>query len=138
MLSLQQAVLLYGWINRLYKFVSSFLCTGQTFFYAFCPFELISESHCNAVHIRSVKYCFKFKGSDRILSVTLYSNTFAKDGQMIGKVSRNTVTLENMIAAIISENRGLDPFMVQHSAILLQQQIIKMLQLGRCVNVLDL
>lgn len=79
-----------------------------------------------------------FNKSDNILSVTLYSNGFTKEGEMIGRVTRNTVTLENMIADIIDENRGMDPYMVQHSAILLQQQIIKMLQQGKCVNVLDL
>lgn len=79
-----------------------------------------------------------FNKSDSVLSVTLYSSKLTKEGEMIGKVTRNTVTLENMIAAIIEENRGLDPYMVQHSAILLQQQILKMLQLGKCVNILDL
>lgn len=79
-----------------------------------------------------------FNKSDNVLSVTLYSTGFSKNGEMIGKVTRNTVTLENMIADIIDENRGMDPYMVQHSAILLQQQIIKMLQQGKCVNVLDL
>lgn len=79
-----------------------------------------------------------FAKADALVSITLHKSPLSKEGENYGKVTRNTVTLENMIAAIKEENRGLDPFMVQHSAILLQQQIIKMLQQGNSVNVLDL
>jgi len=79
-----------------------------------------------------------FNKSDNVLSVSLISSNFTKNGEMIGKVSRNTATLENMISDIIDENRGIDPYMINHSAILLQQQIIKNLKAGKAVNVLDL
>ena len=79
-----------------------------------------------------------FNKADSLVSVTLHHSTLSEDGVNYGKVTRNTVTLENLIASIIDENRGIDPYLIQHSAILLQQQIIKMLQLGNSVNVLDL
>lgn len=79
-----------------------------------------------------------FNKADSILSVTLHASQFSKDGEHFARVSRNTVTLENIIADIIQENRGLDPFMIQHAATLLQQQILKQLSQGKCVNVLDL
>lgn len=79
-----------------------------------------------------------FKTSESLLSVTLHSGGFTKNGDHYARVTRNTVTLENIIADIISENRGLDPYMIQHSATLLQQQILKQLRQGKCVNILDL
>ena len=79
-----------------------------------------------------------FKKSDNLLSVTLYDSAFLKEGEYVGKVTRNTVSLENLIADILEEHSGLDPFVIQHSAILLQQQMLKMLQQGKGVNVLDL
>lgn len=80
----------------------------------------------------------EFNNSDNLLSITLYNSGFSKDGEHYARVTRNTVTLENLIAEIINENRGMDPFVIQHSAILLQQQIIKNLSLGKGVNILDL
>ena len=79
-----------------------------------------------------------FKKSDNLLSVTLYDSAFLKEGEYVGKVTRNTVSLENLIADILEDHSGLDPFVIQHSAILLQQQMLKMLQQGKGVNVLDL
>lgn len=79
-----------------------------------------------------------FNKADSILSVTLHSSQFSKAGEHYGRVSRNVVTLENIIADILEENRGLDPYMIQHSATLLQQQFLKQLSLGKGVNVLDL
>lgn len=79
-----------------------------------------------------------FNKAESLVSVTLHRSAFSKNGENYGKVTRNTVTLENLIASIIEENRGLDPYMVQHSAVLLQQQILKMLQQGNAVNILDL
>ena len=46
-----------------------------------------------------------FKNADSILSVTLRKNQFsAEENSFIGRVTRNTVTLENLIAR---ENRQL-------------------------------
>lgn len=79
-----------------------------------------------------------FKKSDNLLSVTLYDSALVKEGEHVGRVTRNTVSLENLIAEISEDNTGLDPFVVQHSAILLQQQMLKMLRQGKGVNILDL
>lgn len=79
-----------------------------------------------------------FNKADSILSVTLHSSQFSKDGEHYARVSRNTVTLENIIADILEENRGIDPFMIQHAVTLFQQQILKQLSQGKGVNVLDL
>jgi len=79
-----------------------------------------------------------FEKADTPVSVTLHSSGFTKDGEHYIKVSRSTVTLSNMLAEIIEENRGLDPYMIQHAATLLQQQILKSLSHGKSVNILDL
>jgi len=79
-----------------------------------------------------------FNGPDSALSVTLYNSGFSKDGNLSGRVSRRIITLENILSMISQENTGLAPYAVQHSAILIQQQILKMLRLGYGVNVLDL
>ena len=79
-----------------------------------------------------------FKKSDSLLSVSLSSSGLLKEGEHIGRVTRNTVSLENLIAEISEVNTGLDPYVIQHSAILLQQQILKSLRQGKGVNILDL
>jgi len=75
---------------------------------------------------------------DQKLVVTLYSNGLTKDGERVCKISRNTVTVENMIASILEENRGMDPVAFQHAVIMLQEQILKQLKMGNSVNILDL
>ncbi len=79
-----------------------------------------------------------FDKSNSLLSVTLCKSALTKDGEHYARVTRNTVTLENMIANINNENRGLDPYLIQHAATLLQQQILKELSVGNSVNILDL
>jgi len=55
-----------------------------------------------------------FKNADSILSVTLRKNQFsAEENSFIGRVTRNTVTLENLIASISEKNAGVSPYMIQ-------------------------
>ena len=51
-----------------------------------------------------------FKNADSILSITLRKNWFsAEENSFIGRVTRNTVTLENLIASISEKNPGVSP-----------------------------
>lgn len=79
-----------------------------------------------------------FKKSDNMLSVTLSNTGFVKDGEHVGRVTRNTVSTENIIAEIIENNTGLDPFTIQHAANLLQQAMLKMIRQGKAINILEL
>lgn len=78
------------------------------------------------------------ENSNATLSVTLYQNHLKKDGSYFARVSRNTATFNNVISEIAEENKGLDPHLLQYSAILIQKKILKMLEQGKAVNILDL
>lgn len=66
-----------------------------------------------------------FKNADSILSVTLRKNQFsAEENSFIGRVTRNTVTLENLIASISEKNAGVSPYMIQHMANLLGDEML--------------
>lgn len=78
------------------------------------------------------------ENSSSILSVTLHENNFTKDGTYYATVSRNTATFKNILSEIAEDNKGMDPFMLQYAAILIQKKILKMLEQGKAVNVLDL
>ena len=80
----------------------------------------------------------KLENSSSILSVTLHENNFTKDGTYYATVSRNTATFKNILSEIAEDNKGMDPFMLQFAAILIQKKILKMLEQGKAVNVLDL
>lgn len=80
-----------------------------------------------------------FKNADSILSVTLRKNQFSTDGKsFIGRVTRNTVTLENLIASIADKNEGVSPYMIQHVAYLLGKEMMKACQNGNAVEVLGM
>lgn len=79
-----------------------------------------------------------YKKSDNLLSVTLHTNTLSKEGYYYGKVTRNTVTLENIISEICDDSTGIKPDMVQYIAVLIQKQMLKALSLGKAVNVFDM
>ena len=80
-----------------------------------------------------------FKNADSILSVTLRKNQFSTDeNSFIGRVTRNTVTLENLIASISEKNAGVSPYMIQHAANLLGNEMLKACQNGNAVDVLGL
>ena len=78
------------------------------------------------------------ENSSSILSVTLHGNNFTKDGSYYATVSRNTATFKNILSEIAEDNKGMDPFMLQFAAILIQKKILKLLEQGKAVNVLDL
>ena len=80
----------------------------------------------------------KLENSSSILSVTLHENNFTKDGSYYATVSRNTATFKNILSEIAEDNKGMDPFMLQFAAILIQKKILKMLEQGKAVNILDL
>lgn len=80
-----------------------------------------------------------FKNADSILSVTLRKNQFSQEeNSFIGRVTRNTVTLENLIAAISEKNPGISPYMIQHVANLLGDEMLKSCQNGKSVDMLGL
>ena len=80
----------------------------------------------------------KLENSSSTLSVTLHKNNFMKDGTYCATVSRNMATFKNILSEIAEDNKGVDPFMLQFAAILIQKKILKMLEQGKAVNVLDL
>ena len=80
-----------------------------------------------------------FKKADSILSVTLRKNQFSDaENCFVGRVTRNTVTLENMIASISEKNEGVSPYMIQHVAKLLGDEMLQSCQNGNAVDVLGL
>ena len=81
----------------------------------------------------------QFKNANSILSVTLRKNQFANDdSSFIGRVTRNTVTLENLIASISEINSGISTYMIQHVANLLGNEMLKACQNAKSVDVLGL
>ena len=80
-----------------------------------------------------------FKNADSILSVTLRKNQFSTEQtSFIGRVTRNTVTLENLIASISEKNAGVSPYMIQHVAKLLEDEMLSACQNAKAVDVLGL
>jgi len=80
-----------------------------------------------------------FKNADSILSVTLRKNQFsANENSFIGRVTRNTVTLENLIASIAEKNEGVSPYMIQHVANLLGTEMLRACQNGNAVDLLGM
>ena len=78
------------------------------------------------------------ENSSSSVSVTLHENYLKKDGSYYARVSRNTASFKNIISEIAEENKGLDPHLLQYSAILIQKKMLKMLEQGKAVNLLDL
>lgn len=80
-----------------------------------------------------------FKDSDSLLSVKLSKNQFSSsENSFIGRVTRNTVTLENLIASIAKKNEGVSPYMIEHVANLLGDEMLLACQNGKAVDVLGL
>lgn len=78
------------------------------------------------------------ENSSSVLSITLHENNFTKDGTYYATVSRNTASFKNILSEIAEDNKGMDSFMLQFAAILIQKKILKLLEQGKAVNVLDL
>ncbi len=80
-----------------------------------------------------------FKKADSILSVTLHKNQFSDaENSFIGHVTRNVVTLDNMIASISEKNEGVSPYMIQHVANLLGNEMLSSCRNGNAVDVLGM
>lgn len=80
-----------------------------------------------------------FKDADSLLSVKLTKNQFSNaENSFIGRVTRNTVTLENLIASIAKKNEGVSPYMIEHVANLLGDEMLLACQNGKSVDVLGL
>lgn len=79
-----------------------------------------------------------FDEAQSSINISLQKSYISKDSVHYAKVSRKTVTVENIIAAIMEENHGLDPVMIQHAITLFQQQVLKQLKLGNSINMMDL
>ena len=80
-----------------------------------------------------------FKSSESLLSVTLRKNNLStQESAYIGRVTRNTVTLENLIADITEKNSGVSPYMIQHVANLLGDSMLQACKTGKAVDVLGL
>ena len=71
------------------------------------------------------------ENSSSILSVTLHENHFTNDGTYYATVSRNRATFKNILSEIAEDNKGMDPYMLQFAAILIQKKILKMLEQGK-------
>lgn len=80
-----------------------------------------------------------YKNAKSILSVSLTKNQFSKEeNNFIGRVTRNTVTLENLIASILAKNPGVPPRMIEHVAHLLGDEMLEECKKGNAVDVLEL
>ena len=78
-----------------------------------------------------VKKHIKTSGSK---NVSLYVNPFSEEKEFYGRVSRNTVTLENLIADITDNQIGISADMIYHTTNLLMTEIIRKLRLGNAVE----
>ncbi|WP_294429029.1 DUF4469 domain-containing protein [uncultured Treponema sp.] len=78
------------------------------------------------------------ENSSSVLSISLHENRFTKDGTYYATVSRNKASFKNILSEIAEDNKGMDPFMLQFAAILIQKKILKMLEQGKAVNLLDI
>ena len=78
------------------------------------------------------------ENSSSLVSITLKENKLKKDGTYYATVTRNKASFRNILSEIAEENKGIDPFILQYCAILLQKKILKFLEQGKAVNILDL
>lgn len=81
----------------------------------------------------------EFKKADNLLSVSLRKNQFAESSDSyVGSVTRSTVTLENLIAQAAEKNPGLSAYTLQHSALVLGDEMLAATGNGKAVDVLGL
>lgn len=82
-----------------------------------------------------------FERPEHRVSMMLYKNRFDKTGEsFFGRVHRSnkTISLENLISLIDERDTGISAHLVQHSARLLHEEIMRQLKLGKAVNVLGI
>ena len=82
-----------------------------------------------------------FQTPEHRVSMVLYKNRFDKMGESFyGRVHRSnkTLCLENLISFINERDTGISAHLIQHSAQLLHEEIMRQLGQGKAVNVLGL
>lgn len=70
--------------------------------------------------------------------IQLQENPFDKDGSFVGKVSRKTVGLNELIGGIIKKDTSVNANIIQNAAALLQLEILENLANGNAINILNL
>ena len=86
----------------------------------------------------SVENISTLENSSSKVSMTLRKNGFSEKKLFCATVTRNVANFRNILSEIAEDNKGMDPFMLQFAAILIQKKILKLLEQGKAVNVLDL
>lgn len=79
-----------------------------------------------------------FSSADNAVSLTLHNNKFGGSNEYYAKVSRFTVSIDELIAEIAKKNAGIDTYAVRHSAELIKREMLELIERGHAVNVLDM
>lgn len=78
------------------------------------------------------------ENANSLISVKLHQNHLKKDGTYYVRVDRHNVKFNNIISELAEENKAIDPHLLQYAAILIQKKILKLIQQGKAVNLLDI
>ncbi len=78
------------------------------------------------------------ENSSSKVSVTLRKNNLSDKQTFCATVTRNVASFRNILSEIAEDNKGMDPYMLQFASILMQKKILKLLEQGKAVNILDL
>lgn len=68
----------------------------------------------------------------------MFSQLPFDENQWMGKLKRETYSMENVTGAIAASNTGIDYAMISHAAELLQREMLNLLKAGKSVDVLGL
>ena len=80
----------------------------------------------------------KLEKTQTIVDVTLHKNSLTDNESYFGIINKSKATFNNILAEIAKKNKGVDPHLIQYAGILIQKEILKMLEQGKAVNLLDL
>ena len=80
----------------------------------------------------------QFEKAGSSVHINLTENPFDKDGGFVGKVSRKTIGLNELIGGIIKKDTGVNANIIQNAAALLQLEILENIAAGNAVNILNL
>lgn len=86
----------------------------------------------------SIENISTLENSSSKVSVTLRKNNLSEKHGFCATVSRNVASFRNILSEIAEDNKGMDPYMLQFASILMQKKILKLLEQGKAVNILDL
>ncbi|MCI5829469.1 MAG: DUF4469 domain-containing protein [Treponema sp.] len=70
-------------------------------------------------------------------TVSLYENTFSADKGFYGRVQKNRMTLENLVANIVENQVGVSEHMIYHAASLIMEEVLRQIRLGNSVDLLN-